>query len=230
MKKITTTMAALAATILLAGCGAAGSSMLGGMDGGKATASTASSSSTTTSSSAGESGGLASLLGNVLGAVLGASNKLTEADLVGTWNFQSVDCVFESENFLMKAGGEVAAAKVETKLNEVFGKLGVVPGACSFTFNSDKTYSAQVSALPLGGQYALDVANKKITLTYLAGLGVMTPNIVKNGNSISLLYEADKLLAIAQKLAAMSGNASMQALAEIASSYDGMMIGLELRK
>lgn len=166
----------------------------------------------------------------MLGAVLGASNELKEADLVGTWNFQSVDCVFESENFLMKAGGEVAAAKVETKLNEVFGKLGVVPGSCSFTFNDDKTYSAQISALPLGGQYALDAANKKLTMTYLAGIATMTPNIVKNGNTISLLYEADKLLSIAQKIAAMSGNANMQVLAELASSYDGMMIGFELRK
>ncbi|MBQ8866802.1 MAG: DUF4923 family protein [Bacteroidaceae bacterium] len=228
MKKIKTTMAALAATALLASCGVAGSSMMGG--GTTASKSTSSATSSATTSSSSQSGGLASLLGNVLGAVLGASNELKEADLVGTWNFQSVDCVFESENFLMKAGGEVAAAKVETKLNEVFGKLGVVPGSCSFTFNDDKTYSAQISALPLGGQYALDAANKKLTMTYLAGIATMTPNIVKNGNTISLLYEADKLLSIAQKIAAMSGNANMQVLAELASSYDGMMIGFELRK
>lgn len=228
MKKIKTTMAALAATALLASCGVAGPSMMGG--GATASKSTSSATSSATTSSSSQSGGLASLLGNVLGAVLGASNELKEADLVGTWNFQSVDCVFESENFLMKAGGEVAAAKVETKLNEVFGKLGVVSGSCSFTFNEDKTYSAQISALPLGGQYALDAANKKLTMTYLAGIATMTPNIVKNGNTISLLYEADKLLAIAQKIAAMSGNANMQVLAELASSYDGMMIGFELRK
>ncbi len=226
MKKIRTTMAALAATVLLAGCGTTGSSMLGGMGTGTSVSTPAE----TTSASTGETGGLASLLGNVLGAVLGASNKLTEADLVGTWNYQGVDCVFESENLLMKAGGEVAAAQVETKLNEVFGKLGVVPGACSFTFNSDKTYSAQISALPMSGQYTLDAANKKLTLTYLAGLGTMTPHIVKNGSKISLLYEADKLLAIAQKLAAMSGNTSLKALADLASAYDGMMIGFELQK
>lgn len=222
-------MAALAATVLLAGCGSAGASLMGGMSGG-ASASTPAPSTGTTTTQGGESGGLASLLGNVLGAVLGTSNKLTEADLEGTWNFQSVDCVFESENLLMKAGGEVAAAKVETKLNETFAKFGIVPGACQFTFNADKTYSAQIGALPMGGQYVLDAANKKITLTYLGGLGTMTPNIVKNGNKISLLYEADKLLAIAQKLAAMSGNTSIKALADLASAYDGLMIGFELQK
>lgn len=238
MKKVKLTMAALAATALLSGCGAAGSSLMDGMLGGtlpqgSTTASTTTTSNTTTTSAtttAGESGGLASLIGNVLGAVLGASNTLTEADLVGTWNFQSVDCVFESENLLMKAGGEVAAAQIETKLNETFSKFGVVSGACSFTFNNDNTYSAQVSALPMNGQYALDADNKKLTMTYLAGLGTMTPNIVKTGNKISLLYEADKLLAIAQKLAAMSGNTSLQTLADLASQYDGLMIGLELQK
>lgn len=228
-------MAALAATVLLSGCGAAGTSLMGGLYGGNmaqgsTTESVTSTTTTSASTTASESGGLASLLGNVLGAVLGASNKLTEADLVGTWNFQSVDCVFETENFLMKAGGEVAAAQIETKLNETFSKFGVVPGACNFTFNNDNTYSAQISALPISGQYVLDADNKKLTMTYLAGLGTMTPNIVKNGNKISLLYEADKLLAIAQKFAAMSGNTSLQALADLASQYDGLMIGLELQK
>lgn len=230
MKKIKTSMAAMAAVLMLAGCGSAGSSLLNGMGGGSPAPGSSVSSTTTPSATAGESGGLASLLGNVLGAVLGASNQLTEADLVGTWNYQGVDCVFESENLLMKAGGEVAAAKVESKLNETFTKFGVVPGACSFTFNSDKTYSAQIVALPINGQFVLNAEDKTLTMTYLAGLGTMTPNIVKNGNKISLLYEADKLLAIAQKFAAMSDNANVKALAELASAYDGLLIGLELQK
>ena len=76
----------------------------------------------------------------------------------------------------------------------------------------------------------MDADSKKLTMTYLAGVGTMTPNIVKTGNKISLLYEADKLLAIAKKLAAMSGNTSLQALADLASQYDGLMIGIELQK
>ena len=83
------TMAALAATVLLAGCGSAGTSLLGGMAGGTA-ASTPAASTNNATASGSESGGLASLIGNVLGTVLGASNKLTEADLEGTWNFQGV--------------------------------------------------------------------------------------------------------------------------------------------
>lgn len=50
-------------------------------------------------------------LGNLLGQLLNNSSTLTQDDLVGTWKYQSPDCVFESENLLAKAGGEVAAQK-----------------------------------------------------------------------------------------------------------------------
>lgn len=233
MKKIRTALAAVAAMMLLAGCGTTGSALMSGM--GVGTTPNATPSSTTTTAPAvaetpAAQGGLASLLGNVLGAVLGASNQLTEADLVGVWNYQSVDCVFETENLLMKAGGEVASNQIETKLNETFSKFGVVPGACSFTFNSDKTYTATIAGYAISGQYALDAENKKLTMTYLAGLASMNPHIVKTGNKISLLYDADKLLTVAQKLAAMSNNSTMQTLSSLASSYDGMMVGIELQK
>lgn len=226
MRKIKMTMIAALAAITLAGCGSAGKSMLGGMTTGASAGATTS----TASQANGEEGGLASLLGNVLGTVLGSSKTLSQEDLIGTWNFQGTDCVFESENLLMKAGGEVAASKVESKLDETLAKFGIAVGKCTIKFNSDNTYVATISGRSLSGQYTLDAANKKITMTYLAGLATMTPNIVKSGNSISLLYEADKLLAIAQKLSAMSGNATMQTLASLASSYDGMLIGLELKK
>lgn len=229
MKKIKTTMAALATIVLLSGCGTTGASLLGAMATG-ATGTTAPATTPTTTTTSAETGGLASLLGDVLGTVLSASTKLTEKDLHGTWSYQSADCVFETENLLMKAGGEVAAAQVETKLNETFAKVGIKPGTCTFTFNSDNTYSATISGYTIAGEYVLDAENKKVTMSYLSGLAVMNPNIVKSGNTLSLLFEADMLLAIAQRLAAMSNNASLQSLADLASAYDGLMIGLELSK
>lgn len=225
------TVAALAATLLLTGCGTTGSSLLSGMAGtGTNTTTTTTSTSTATATGSESSSGLASLLGNILGAVLGSSSTLTEADLVGTWKYQSTDCVFESENLLLKAGGEAAATKIETKLNETMAKVGIATGTCTFTFNEDKTYTASFGGRTMTGEYTLDAENKKLTMTYLAGLGTMSPNIVKSGSSISLLYDADKLLSMLQTLATLSGNSSLQTLSKLASSYDGMMIGMELQK
>ena len=221
MKKNILSICLLASTTLLAGCGATAQSILGSTMGANNTGTT------TTTTDTGSAVG--SVLESFLGAVLG-NTTLKQSDILGTWNYTSADCVFETENLLMKAGGEVAAAQIEAKLNETLAKVGIQTGTCNFVFNSDNTYTATISGFPVNGEYLLDAENKKLTMTYLSGLATMTPNVVKNGNTISLLYEADKLLAIAQRMAAMSGNTGLQSLAELAKSYDGLMIGLELKK
>ena len=47
-------------------------------------------------------------------------NKVTgsENSIEGTWTFVGPDCKFESDNLLAKAGGEVAAKKVEDGIEE----------------------------------------------------------------------------------------------------------------
>ena len=61
-----------------------------------------------------------SILSGVANAVVGNSSATTTATLVGTWKYTGPDCKFESDNLLAKAGGEVASARVEEKVSEVF--------------------------------------------------------------------------------------------------------------
>lgn len=234
MKKTLLTFSAFCLIAVMTGCGSAGNALLGNLAQNPSSMQAASSTQTSapaasTTTSGGESG-LTSLLESVLGAVLGGSNTFTQKDLVGTWNYLSADCVFETENFLMKAGGEMAAAQVETKINNALAKIGIQQGSCSFVFNNDNTYTAYISGYEINGTYQLDTENKKLTMTYLSGLATMTPNIVKTGTKISLLFNADKLLNTVTTAAAMTGNASLQSLSSLATSYDGLMIGLELGK
>lgn len=174
-------------------------------------------------------GGLGSGLEKLLGSLLG-NTTLSQKDIIGTWHYSSADCVFESENFLMKAGGEVAAAKVEEKINATLTKLGLTGEQITFTFNTDNTYTASIKGRVIQGTYALDVANKKLTLTYLNGLGTITPQIAKTGNKMSLLYDADKLLKFLTTISAVSNNSTLKSLSTLLESYDGMLIGWELQK
>lgn len=174
-------------------------------------------------------GGLGSGLEKLLGSILG-NTTLSQKDIIGTWHYSSADCVFESENFLMKAGGEVAAAKVEEKINATLTKLGLTGEQITFTFNADNTYTASIKGRVIQGTYALDVANKKLTLTYLNGLGTITPQIAKTGNKMSLLYDADKLLKFLTTISAVSNNSTLKSLSTLLESYDGMLIGWELQK
>lgn len=169
-------------------------------------------------------------LQSFLGSLIGAAVPFSQSDLTGTWKYAGADCVFETENLLMKAGGELAAAKMETQLDNTLSKVGIRPGSSSFTFNKDNTYSAVIGNRTISGTYTLDTKNKRITMTYLNGLGTMSPSIVRNGSQISLLYEADKLLKLVSAVSALSGNSGMQTLSSLVSSYDGMLIGMQLKK
>ncbi|MGM9695142.1 MAG: DUF4923 family protein [Alloprevotella sp.] len=224
MKRTFFSAALMAASLLLASCG--GSSLLsqGGTTGtgllgtGALTGGSSTGSALTT--------GLNSLLGNLLSS----SSALTQNDLVGTWTYQSADCVFETENFLAKAGGEIAAASIEEKLNAGLEKVGIKKGTCKFTFNKDNTYSAQIGSRTINGQYTLDSANKTLKLTYLNGLGTMTPHIARNGSKISLLIDSDKLLTLVKAVSAFSNNSTIKTASELLSNYDGLYVGLQMSK
>lgn len=218
MKKNILFVALLGATTLFSSCGSS-SSLLSGLN--------PSAQSSTTNNAT--SGLLTSGLGSLLGALTGGST-VSQNDLIGTWKYKGSDCVFKTENLLMKAGGEVAATQVEAKINEYLTKFGLTGSQFEFTFNKDNTYSANIKGRALQGQYSFDAESKKVTLTYLNGLGTISPQVVKNGNTISLLYEADQLMKFLTKISAASNNATITSLSTLLKSYDGLLVGWELQK
>lgn len=204
----------LGSSLMLTACVSAGTATTG---------STSANAATQTSASG-------SLLENLLGGLLGGTTQLSAERLAGTWNFVGTDCVFESENFLLKAGGEVAASQIETKLDGILGKVGFKPGACSYTFKADGTYTATIAGRQINGTFVVDAQNKTITMTYLAGLMQMTARVAYTGNSISLLYEGDKLLKLAETVAKVSGGTTGNTLSTLMQSYDGMLVGMKFKK
>ena len=187
MKKLTISLALMAGLVTFTSCGTSGSSVAQGI--GSAILNSAVNSGTTSSSSTTTS--TVDGLSNILGTLLGSSATLSQSSIVGTWNYTGSDCVFESENLLAKAGGAIAANKVETELNSQLSKVGIKQGACSFTFNNDNTYSAKLGSRTIQGQYTLDTKNKTIKMTYLGGLANMTPHVAMTGGKLSLLIESD---------------------------------------
>ena len=209
-------MAALLSTLLLSSCGTTslgtqGTGLLSGAN-------------------AGTTGGAVSALGSVLTNLLGGSSAVTASDLQGTWTYRKADCVFETQNLLLKAGGEMAATKIESQLENQLGKVGITPGACSFTFNSDGTYVATIGQYNLTGNYTLNTKSNTLTMTYLAGIGRISPKVVKTGASISLLFEGDKLLSMVQKVGKLTSNSTVNSLSSLINSYDGMLVGMQLSK
>ena len=218
-RKVFLAAAVVAAGFALTSCGTTSSAALSNILGGT----------TTTANNSEKSGSTTGLFGNILSSFLG-NKAVTEEDLYGTWKYTGTDCVFETENLLKKAGGAVAANKIESEINDQLSKVGIKPGACTFTFNKDKTFKANVGGRNLSGTYALDSKNKTIKFTTLFGLGSMTANVAKSNGKISLLFDSDRLLKLAALLGSASGNTTLSTLSKLAGSYDGMKLGLQMEK
>ena len=168
-----------------------------------------------------------------------ASDKLAEKHDVftvsGTWKYAKPDCKFESEDMLSKAGGELAAKKVEQQMSDVMTKLGIDENTV-FTFNNDSTYTMRTSTRTMQGTYSLNKETREIVMTSKFRFH-FTAKVERNllkPNSMSLLFKADKLMNLAQTLtgalAKKSANKTISAASSLLGKYDGMNMGFELIK
>lgn len=166
----------------------------------------------------------------VLSDLLGA-NTLTAKSLCGTWTYTGSSVAFESENLLKKAASSIAATKLEQKLDTYLGMAGLKAGACSFTFNADKTYTAVIGKARLSGTYTLDTKAKTLTLTFTQkNIAKVTAHITGSPGKMSLLFKADKLLTLLTTVTSTTGNTTLKTVSGLIGSYDGLMLGLEFKK
>lgn len=168
-----------------------------------------------------------SALGNILVSVLGI-NKVSEANLLGTWKYANPGCAFTSDNLLAKAGGEVAAQKVKSQLQPHYQSLGINSSNTYFTFKEDKSFAAKLAGKSISGTYEYDASTGAIKLKTL--LLSMNGYVTMSTSGINLLFESQKILSVLQTLGALSGNTTIAAVSEISKNYDGVRVGFDLSR
>lgn len=181
---------------------------------------------TTTSSSSTGSSIISGILNNVIG-----SATFSQADLCAyTWKYSKPGCAFTSENLLAKAGGEIAASKIEEDLSKYYSKFGFSKSNTYFTFKTDGTFAAKIDGKSWNGTYTFDEKTHAIQLKglLLSASGFAT----RTANGISLLFEQKKLLTLIKTLSKLNltGSTTMSAVSSIVDNYDGMRIGFEMTK
>lgn len=182
----------------------------------------------TTSATAATTTSIGSIISGLLNNVIG-SGTFSKADLCAhTWKYSKPGCAFTSENLLAKAGGEIAASKVEEKLSTYYNKFGFSSSNTQFTFTTDGNFSAQIDGKPWQGSYTFDEKTHAIQLKglLLSASGYAT----KTTNGISLLFDQKKLLNLIKMLSTFKGSSTLSAVGSIANSYDGMRVGFEMTK
>lgn len=171
---------------------------------------------------------LKSILTGVAKAVVG-DKATTSSSIIGTWKYVGPQCQFESENLLAKAGGEVAAKEVEEKMQTVYDRIGM--SGCEYTFNEDGTYSYTLKKRTMSGTYTFN--DKEKTITMKGKLGVKTvAHVTVTGNDMSLVFNADKLMSVLKTIIGTVSkvNSTAATINSVAGSYDGLMLGSDLKK
>lgn len=181
---------------------------------------------TTTGSSSTGSSIINGILNNVIG-----SATFSQADLCAhTWKYSKPGCAFTSENLLAKAGGEIAASKIEEDLSKYYSKFGFSKSNTYFTFKTDGTFAAKIDGKAWNGTYTFDEKTHAIQLKglLLSASGFAT----RTANGISLLFEQKKLLTLVKTLSKLNltGSTTMSAMSSIVDNYDGVRIGFEMTK
>ena len=171
-----------------------------------------------------------SIINGILNNVIGSAT-FSQADLCAhTWKYSKPGCAFTSENLLAKAGGEIAASKIEEDLSKYYSKFGFSNSNTYFTFKTDGTFAAKIDGKSWNGTYTFDEKTHAIQLKglLLSASGFAT----RTANGISLLFEQKKLLTLVKTLSKLNltGSTTMSAVSSIVDNYDGVRIGFEMRK
>ena len=171
-----------------------------------------------------------SIINGILNNVIGSAT-FSQADLCAhTWKYSKPGCAFTSENLLAKAGGEIAAGKIEENLSTYYDKFGFSKSNTYFTFKTDGTFAAKIDGKSWNGTYTFDEKTHAIQLKglLLSASGFAT----RTANGISLLFEQKKLLTLVKTLSKLNltGSTTMSAVSSIVDNYDGVRVGFEMTK
>ncbi|MDE7437630.1 MAG: DUF4923 family protein [Muribaculaceae bacterium] len=180
-----------------------------------------------------------STIGNILNGVAGAltGSDLKVKDLEGNWQASGPAVSFKGDNFLKKAGGEAAAATIESKIKPYFSKYGL--NDATFTVNNDSTFVLTIKKVKLSGsiQQAEGEDNGVFQLNFQAlkkvNLGKMNIYIQKSAlkpNQMDLMFDATKLMRIVEGVGKISGISIAKTMSSLLSQYDGMCVGFQMSK
>jgi hypothetical protein len=166
---------------------------------------------------------------NVVESVTGTTIPV---DIKGTWTYSGTAVKLESDDILKSTAASLAASQIEDKLDQYVAKVGIKAGTFSFTFKEDNSFTATVMSKNFNGTYTLSEDYKTLSLQFgkTIGLKPFTAAVSATSSQLDLLFQADKLLELLGKLTASSSNSTLKTIGSIANQYDGMKLGLELKK
>lgn len=157
--------------------------------------------------------------------------KATEIMLPGTWNYSEPSIKLVSQNTLADVAANAAMKTMSAKLQKAYNYVGIKKGACSYTFNTDGTFTAKLGKRTLSGTYTYDAATHAIELKYASkifNLGTMKGYAYLNGASLDLVFDCTGLVKFLTALG--SKVSALNAVTNLVANYDQMMVGFNFAR
>ena len=166
-------------------------------------------------------------IANAFTSVIGL-DKVTAHGLVGTWNYNGPGIAFTSKDLLSKAGGEVAATKIEKEVEPYYNKVGLTSQNTYAIFDADMNYCICLDGHKFTGKYTFDEQNAKITLkTMLININCYAK---REYGGIALLFESKMLLTVLRTITSFSSDETTRKFSDLSKNYDGIRIGFDMKK
>lgn len=178
---------------------------------------------------------LQDIWGSIKDGVSKVVNNVTTKDntIVGTWKYESPACKFKSDNLLAQAGGTIASNKVENELADACNKLKITSENTSFQFNEDGSYIQTIAGKESSGTYTFDKENLTVVMKGKLGFS-MTAYVKFSGNTMTLVYDADRVWDLAKGIASVASkfmdNNLLTLFNSVSDNYEGMQLGFKLQK
>ena len=185
-------------------------------------------------------------LGGILGNLGNLGNVLTNAagaiysgpvSLNGTYSYNGIAVsVTSSEGgIISNLAGSAVTSGIESKADEYLAKIGVKPGAMTWTFNNtDNTFTLNVAGISIPGKYKVGDGEKTVTLTFGKSFQFldMPGTLESTMSGARMTFTSAKAMAFFKKLAGALSQSSSQisSIAKLADGYDNSRIGFKLSK
>ena len=185
-------------------------------------------------------------LGGILGNLGNLGNVLTNAagaiysgpvSLNGTYSYNGIAVsVTSSEGgIISNLAGSAVTSGIESKADEYLAKIGVKPGAMTWTFNNaDNTFTLNVAGISIPGKYKVGDGEKTVTLSFGKSFQFldMPGTLESTMSGARMTFTSAKAMAFFKKLAGALSQSSSQisSIAKLADGYDNYRIGFKLSK
>lgn len=157
--------------------------------------------------------------------------KLTAMALVGTWHYTGPGVKFEGGDIASEVGGAALEGTVDKQLAKAYAMAGIKPGACTFAFLENKTFTATMGTHTLSGTYEFDASKHIITLHFAQGktsLGSVPGHAYISGSNLNLVFPVTKLVAMIEGLG--SKIPQLSTVVTMLEKYKNVYIGFAFSK